>query len=230
MKAPRLPYVQIQRVRGREYHYFHRDDGAFRRRLPGAPGAPEYLAAYATAQLEFDGIVEARKITPELTVARAMTRWERDTWGDLTPQTKRDYRSTLAPWLDEYGDIPVAEIERTNIRGHLNRRAGTPSQANKCRKRLKAFFAYALAERMIAHDPTLGVKRLKVSGDGYHSWTEPEIAQYEAHWPIGSRQRLAFAIALYTDQRRGDVAAWTWTDVTPPASRATCKWNGGVLT
>jgi integrase len=41
--------------------------------------------------------------------------------------------------------------------------------------------------------------------DGHHTWDESEIAAFEAHHPIGSKARLAFALGLYTAQRRGDV-------------------------
>lgn len=40
---------------------------------------------------------------------------------------------------------------------------------------------------------------------GFRTWNEDEIAQFEAIHPIGSRARLAFALLLYTGQRRGDV-------------------------
>jgi integrase len=42
-------------------------------------------------------------------------------------------------------------------------------------------------------------------GRGLHTWTEEEIAVFEAHHPVGSRARLAFALLLWTAQRRGDV-------------------------
>src|SRR5262249_34405341 len=41
--------------------------------------------------------------------------------------------------------------------------------------------------------------------DGFHTWTEDEIAQFEAHHPIGSKPRLGLALLLYTGQRRSDV-------------------------
>jgi integrase len=41
--------------------------------------------------------------------------------------------------------------------------------------------------------------------DGHHTWSEDEIAAFEAHHPIGSKARLALALGLYTAQRRGDV-------------------------
>ena len=35
-------------------------------------------------------------------------------------------------------------------------------------------------------------------------WSEEEIERFEAYWPIGTRERLALAILLYTGLRRGD--------------------------
>jgi integrase len=49
------------------------------------------------------------------------------------------------------------------------------------------------------------VKAIRVKSEGFHSWTVSEIEQFERHHPIGSRARLAFALLLYTGQRRGDV-------------------------
>jgi integrase len=49
------------------------------------------------------------------------------------------------------------------------------------------------------------VKAIRVKSDGYHSWTEAEIEKFERAYPIGSRERLALALLLFTGQRRGDV-------------------------
>jgi integrase len=54
-------------------------------------------------------------------------------------------------------------------------------------------------------DPTRDVKAIRVKTRGFHSWTEAEIEQFETRHPIGSRARLAFALLLYTGQRRSDV-------------------------
>jgi integrase len=48
-----------------------------------------------------------------------------------------------------------------------------------------------------------GIKLKAIKSDGHHTWSEGEIAQYEAHHAIGTKARLA--LALYTAQRRGDV-------------------------
>jgi len=51
----------------------------------------------------------------------------------------------------------------------------------------------------------LASKRPKLSKDGWHAWTEAEIAQYEAYHPIGTMARLGFALALHTCQRSADL-------------------------
>ncbi|MGC2408679.1 MAG: hypothetical protein WA441_01340 [Methyloceanibacter sp.] len=54
-------------------------------------------------------------------------------------------------------------------------------------------------------DPTAGTKRPKLSAEGWHTWSEEEIATFEAKHSIGSKARLAFALALYTGQRAADL-------------------------
>ena len=39
---------------------------------------------------------------------------------------------------------------------------------------------------------------------GYHSWSEDDIAAYQAQHALGTRARLALEIMLWTGQRRGD--------------------------
>jgi integrase len=56
-----------------------------------------------------------------------------------------------------------------------------------------------------ADDPTRDVKAIRVRSDGFHSWTDDEIRAFEKRHPIGTRERLAFALFLYTGQRRSDV-------------------------
>ena len=46
-----------------------------------------------------------------------------------------------------------------------------------------------------------------------HTWNEQEIALFEKRWPEGSRERLAFALLLYTGQRSSDVHQMSWTDI-----------------
>jgi hypothetical protein len=56
-------------------------------------------------------------------------------------------------------------------------------------------------------DPTEGIANTKLpKSKGHHTWTDDEIAQYRAYWPLGTQQRLVMEFALETASRRGEVA------------------------
>ena len=64
---------------------------------------------------------------------------------------------------------------------------------------------FAIDDGMRHDDPTFGIKGIRIKSEGFHTWTEEEIAQFEATHAIGTRPRLALALMLYTGQRRSDV-------------------------
>jgi len=117
--------------------------------------------------------------------------------------TQLDYRYVIDRFWQEHGDKRVAALQREHViklmSGHQ------PNRANRLRKVLRAMMAHAIQIGMRADHPTRDVKAVRVKSDGYHSWTEEEIAQFEARHPVGSRARLALALLLYTGQRRSDV-------------------------
>jgi integrase len=56
--------------------------------------------------------------------------------------------------------------------------------------------------------------RIKKFAKGeFHTWSDQELLQFELKWPIGTTERLAYALLLYTGQRRSDVVAMSWSDV-----------------
>jgi integrase len=71
---------------------------------------------------------------------------------------------------------------------------------------MRALFQWALAGGFVKDDPTAGVRGFGHKTDGIYCWTDHEIDRFEERWPIGTRERLAFAILLYTGLRRGDAA------------------------
>jgi integrase len=64
---------------------------------------------------------------------------------------------------------------------------------------------FAAREQLRADDPARDIDYIKRKSAGFHTWTEDEIAAFEAMHSIGSKARLALALLLYTAQRRGDV-------------------------
>jgi integrase len=87
----------------------------------------------------------------------------------------------------------------------IDGRAQTPAAANNALRILRMLMGFALERGMISADPTWQVKKIKNKAKGFRTWTEEDIAAFEATWPIGSKPRLAISLLLYTAQRRSDV-------------------------
>ena len=83
--------------------------------------------------------------------------------------------------------------------------AKPPHAARSWLVTLRSLCQFAVKRGCLARDPTRDIKQRAIKGDGFHTWTDDEIAQFEAHHPIGSKPRLALALLLYTAQRRSDV-------------------------
>ena len=99
----------------------------------------------------------------------------------------------------------VMLLTREHMQRIVNEKASTPSAQRNFLFTLRAMFQWAFKEGRVPDDPTLGVTREKIKTTGYRTWSEAEIARFEAVHPVGSKARLAFALLLYTGQRRGDV-------------------------
>lgn len=121
----------------------------------------------------------------------------------LAPSTQRPLRGILERFRDEYGDNRLALLQRhhiTTLLGSKKRFA-----ARHWLKAIRALMKYAVETGLRQDNPATGVKLPNLKTDGYHSWTDAEIEQFEAHHGQETRARLALSLLLYTGQRRGDV-------------------------
>ena len=126
-------------------------------------------------------------------------------WANLSDATKATYRGVLERFRADHGDKPVHRLERPKVRDLVAAKANTPSAANGFLSMIRILMRFAIEEGWRKDDPTLGVKPLRIKSDGFHCWTDEEIETFERRWPIGTPQRLAFALLLYSFQRRSDV-------------------------
>jgi integrase len=60
---------------------------------------------------------------------------------------------------------------------------------------------------LISAKPAARMKLLKVGA--WRAWTDEEFTTFEGHWPPGTIERRAYALALYTGQRKGDLVLMT---------------------
>jgi len=123
----------------------------------------------------------------------------------LAPETKRTRRNILERFRAEHGDKRSALLKREHVNVMFAKKAATRFAARNWLKTVRALMQFAVAEGLLAADPTAGIKNLSGKTDGFRTWNEDDIAAFEARHPIGTRERLALALLVNTAQRRGDV-------------------------
>lgn len=183
-----------------------------------AKGAPTYYFTGRPGSEEFRAELEAcRAGTPQAKVERTSAKTKPGSFAALismyfgTPQftglkasSKKTYRATLERFRKAHGEKLVATIERKHIKAIIGAMADRPAAANKLLAHMHILMHLALDEGWRKDDPTVGIKGYSKKTEGFHTWTEDEIAQYERKHPSGSKARLALSLMLYTGQRRSD--------------------------
>jgi integrase len=183
--------------------WYYRRPGFPRTPLPGLPWSPEFMAAYESA-MGGATPVGINRTKPGTMSALIATYYKAPEFTGLAESTQTTYRNQLERFRAEHGDKPVSLLQRGHIKAIIGGMASTPAAANNLLDRLKMLMGFAVEEGIRPDNPTFKLKGFRVKSDGFHTWTEDEIAAFEAAHPIGSKPRLAMALMLYTGQRRSD--------------------------
>lgn len=206
MPRPRPPYLNRETNRhGKTVWYFRKYPGP-RIRIHGEYGTPEFTNNYEKALSgNFNlGKTQSNKQPPE-TLAWLIARYKESiAWANLANATKSQRTNIFKHVVQSAGTLAYASISRADIAAGRDKRSATPAAATNFIKTMRALFSFAVDAGYIQTDPTQGVKRPNYKTDGHHVWSEAEVNQFEIRWPIGTRERLAMAILLYTGLRRGD--------------------------
>lgn len=209
-RPPKYVHSFIDR-HGKARFYFRRP-GFKKVPLPGLPWSPEFMAAYEEALAGQPVAVGAGRVKPGTMRFLATSYFGSIDYRSLRPSTQSVYRNLIDRFCEEsdregrkLGDKQASTLQRDHIVKLMAARAAKPESANGLRKILRAMMKHAVEIGMRAEDPTRDVRAIRVRSDGFHSWTDAEIAQFEARHPIGTRARLALALLLFTGQRRSDV-------------------------
>lgn len=205
MPRPRPPYLHHEITRhGSTAWYFRRGKGK-RTRIDHPYGSPEFKEAYEAA---LAGRPEPRKA--KAGAGSLQWLWDRyrdsQAWSGLSSATRRQRENIMKHVLETAGAEPAVEISRKHIVSGRDRRKGTPAMARHFVETMRGLFRWAVDAEHVKDDPTRDVKVSKPRTEGHHTWTDEEADRFEAKWPLGTRERLAFDIMLYTGFRRGDAA------------------------
>lgn len=191
--------------------YYFRRHGK-RHALPGLPGSEEFMAAYG-ALLKTPTLEPVpRKGAPEGSFgALAALYFGSPSFLRLSPTSQKNYRRVIGTFCADHGHRLASEMKRAHVDTIIGRMEKKPGAAIIMLKRIRTLVRYAMSIGWLNSDPTAGAKAFR--SKEIHTWTEEEIRRFEKRWPSGTRERLAFALLLYTGQRGSDVYRMTWPDI-----------------
>ena len=200
----RLKFVQGWVDRDGRVHFYFRRAGYPRIRLPGLVGSAEFMAAYAAALgTEATPIGRDKRSKPGSVSAAIAAYYSSQSFRSLSGGTPAKRRAILERFREDHGHLALAGMPKRFIVALLD--TMEPHSARNWLKALRGLLRSCVEHELCREDPTLAIRIKVPKSDGHHTWTEPEILQFEVTHPIGSKARLAFALLLYTAQRRGDV-------------------------
>ena len=197
---------------GKIRRYFRRP-GCRSVKLLGLPGSIEFMAAYQAALAR----VAPPPPSPRHVIAGSLAYvaagfFRSADFANLSPSSQRTYRTALKPILAAHGHRLVRDLPKAAARTIIEQIGATrPGMANLTRAALSKVMAYAIETDVRDDNPFGGLTPYRLGT--FHTWTDPEIADFEQRWPLGTRERLAFSLLLYTGQRGGDVCRMVRSDI-----------------
>jgi integrase len=201
-----LKYVQRFEDRHGQVRYYYRREGYPRAALP-EPTDAGFMSAYMAAS-------GAQPTTPRSLAAKPGTipalvdAYLSSTDFLRNKESSRTVtKSILLRFVKITGTRMVAEMQREHVMKIIAGMADKPAAANNMLKKVRTLMGWAILNGWRRDDPTLKIKKFKEGT--HHTWTDEELDQFERHWPLGSRERTIYALALYTGQRREDIGTRT---------------------
>jgi len=223
----------IDRFKDRQgrVRYYYRANRGPRIPLPGEPGSPEFMQAYERAARQEPPPPPVRK---ERGAASTFARLSQDYYSSpdylrMTESTRHSYRRVIDRLLlaENIAHRLVSEMKRDHVKRIVAKRSATPGAANDVLKKLRILLNFAIDQGLRSDNPASRIK--KFAGGEFHTWTDDEIAGFERRWEVGSTGRLAFALLLYTGQRRPDVVKMSDDDIQNGLIRVVQRKTGAKL-
>lgn len=147
------------------------------------------------------------------------------------PNTYKTYVGPIEEIMREFGHLSMATMETRHVEAIMAKKADTPTAANRRRKVLGYGCKHAMKMGIVQRNVAIEAATYKVSGDGYHTWTEGEVTRYLDVHRDGTIAHTAFMLMLCTGAARGDVVTFGWRNIVGDRlvyRREKTKNSGGV--
>jgi integrase len=201
----RPPHVSLYRDRHGKVRSRFRKPGLPESQTTAPWGSHEWLIWYnAALEGEKRPVGESRTV-PGSIGSVIVAYYSSHDWRSLAATTQATYRGIIERFRVKHGDKPARRLEAAHIRKILDGFADRPAAAGNLLKVLRVLMRFAVDRGYVVTDPTIGVRPPRYRSDGFHTWSDAEVEGFEKRWPLGTRERLALDLLLYTAQRSGDV-------------------------
>ena len=201
----KLPHLRSRLRRGRWFHTYVRGGKETSLGVHGLhPTDPRVFAAYCAAHARYEHSPRETKAPKANTFAWAVDIYRASpAWAALADSTRADRDAILRRYLKAQGDRPLNTISRDDLERALYAKGG-----HAARNELHALapvFAHAARLRIIPADVTKGIVIDKPASQGFPTASADDIAAFQKAWAVGTVERLAFDLALYTGAARADL-------------------------
>ena len=225
--------VRERQYRTGKVVWFYREGQGPRTRLPGEYGSPEFNAAlkvakgYAPAEPAKPGVSHSDPTSVAWLIDKFLSSSTHLAKSEVTCQTRKNVlQRVVARENGRIGATRFRDIVDKDIRSLRDKIAteeetvkledvgkevdgvvmGKAPVANLTVAVLRVMFQWAVdVEKVLDRNPCLGVKAIKYEGGNAHVWTDEEMLKFEEAYPLGTPERTAYALCLYTGQRSNDV-------------------------
>lgn len=195
----------------------------FRFRRTGQPthyfkaplGSAEFMAEYQACLDQAKPKRPERSVAPGSIDDLVMQFYRSTAFNNGKPITRQKNRAILDAFREtmwetkagekRVGGLSVKGVEFKHLDEIIAAKAAThPFAAVNLRKQLKRLFKFAVKIKMRPDNPADLTDPLSAKTEGFHTWTEEEIAQYQRCHKLGTKARLALELFLWTAKRRSD--------------------------
>lgn len=226
------PHCEQWRDRYGKLRIYFRQGKGKRIPLRGDPSSDQFKEEYAEALISAVAENKAKREEKpkDSTIGGLIISYQKSQdYYDLRETTKTGYQSRLKILSAQHGHRSLTGLTDDRIEEKiLGPYRDKPGQRLAILKMLRILIRHAIKKKWLQFDPSKGIKRPK--GGHVRSWSDEEITQFEARWPIGTKERLGFALMLFTGQRRSDAHRMTWGDTSPAKIKVIQQKTGAKLT
>ena len=220
-----LRYLNAFKDRHGIVRYYYRRGGK-RQAIEGDFGTEEFGKNYERIHASFEG--KKTPLEAPGTFGALVTAYYSATeFTQLRASTRSEYRRMLEGMRADWGALRADRITKKVIKAHRDSLADRPPTANSSLRVLKTLMAFGVDSEIIPDNPAKGVKSLKTGSDGWAPWPDESVEKFIKE-ALGA-PRHAFFLALYTGQRRADVLAMRWDDISDGGITVKQQKTGAAL-